>query len=146
MIHKNRFKRIFKNINIFIVSNLRKKRNHSSLQRRKFEVTECFINFLKENYEVDLKFKKVTGFLSDFNVIKERLIEIDNHEKIKFFIKSFKIKINRRSYVRYISSDGRKEKIEKNPTISAELTTGMETLNSTDTNFLQNYVNCFKNN
>ena len=144
MIYKNRFRKIINNINCLVIMNFKKKRKQSKIFRKKIEVSECFINFIKENYEIKLQFKVINKFLEDFDVIKERFISIDSKSSCRFFIKDFKLKLNRKIFLKYKMSDGNEKKIQKNPSITIEFSYATDSLNSDDRDFLSSYINNIK--
>ena len=140
-INVHRFKSFINNINVFLLKNLRKKRNQSPINHISMDINNSFKRFLLEKYEIGHKFQLCDDFVTDMKLLTERYINIMNESKCRFFVKpnSFMIKINNKKLFKYIGKEEENLAIERNPSISVKFITSFTSVSNEDKIFLNDY-------
>ena len=139
---RRKYALIINNLNFFILKNLKKKRKSSPIHTLSIEINSSFQNFLSNNYEIGLKYKVCKDLLFDFKLETERFVQTSSQSNCRFFIKpdSFKIKLNKKTKLRYITNGEVPKVIEKNPSISVKFISTFSSLTLSDEVFLSNYM------
>ena len=134
-------KNIINNINIFMIKSLKKSKN--PIKKAKVELTDFFFLYLKNKYNLDYKYKICEDFISDFNIINQRLIETSTETKAIYYIKTntFNLKLNKKRFIYYLDKESVKKKKLINPTLSIQfIRENEQNMSQKKTDFLKQYT------